>query len=193
MTNGVVLRCDGCGQQASPEHVAQRLRRLEWSTRYRPVHIGTLLLAAVAPRRDADFLYSSAGEFAGEAQVVLEAAGVSAGGKSPDAALSEFQRGGFVLAHVLECPLEEDSGTVQELLSNFLPSTLTRIRRSLKPKRVALVSEELSFAVADFQSGKLHCELLLDGGKPFALSGEVPKKAAERLRQILAASSAAAR
>ena len=37
MTNLIALRCDGCGQAASPEHMARRLRRLEWTTRYRPV------------------------------------------------------------------------------------------------------------------------------------------------------------
>lgn len=189
-----VLRCDGCGQEASPEHVARRFQRLEWTTRHRPIHVGTLLLAAVAPREDADCLYSPKGKFAGETKVVLEAAGVSAEGKSVDAVLSEFQRGGFLLAHVLECSLEEsNSGLLQELLESFLPTTLTRIRRSLKPKRLALISEELAFAIPGFQSADLNCALVLDGGKPFALAGEASKDAAERLRRTITAASVAGR
>jgi len=72
------LRCDGCGQASfSPQHIARRLQRLEWTTRYRPVHIATLLLGSVAPQSDAEFLYSPAGEWAGEAKALLAAAGVT--------------------------------------------------------------------------------------------------------------------
>src|SRR5882724_4729003 len=58
MTNTELL-CDGCGQQASSEHIAKRLQRLEWTTRYRPVHIGTVLLGAFVPGDDAVFLYAA--------------------------------------------------------------------------------------------------------------------------------------
>src|SRR5437899_12101620 len=49
MTNSIALPCDGCGQAATAEHIARRLQRLEWTTRYRPVHIHTLLLGAYSP------------------------------------------------------------------------------------------------------------------------------------------------
>jgi hypothetical protein len=125
---------------------------------------------------------------------VLQAAGVSLVGKSFDTVLSEFQRGGFLLAHVLECPLEEsNSAMVQELIESCLPATLARIRRSLKPKRVALISEELAFSIACFQTGELNSVLVLDGGKPFMLAGGASKGAAERLRRTISVSSAAAR
>ena len=188
------LRCDGCGQGASPAHVAQRLQRLEWTTRYRPIHIGTLLLGAVAPREDADFLYAPEGKFAGAAKLVLQAAGVSAAGRSADVVLSEFQRGGFLLAHVLECPIDEtNSGRVQEVISSCLPATLARIRRSLKPKRVMLISRYLGFAVAHFQSADLNCVLVLDVDRPFALDGDDLQGPAERLRRTISASSVAGR
>jgi len=185
------LRCDGCGQVASAAHVARRLQRLEWTSRYRPIHIGALLLGAVAPRDDADFLYSPEGKFAGEAGSVLQALDVTVGGKSADAILSAFQRGGFMLAHVLECPLEEtNSGKIQELIELCLPATLVRIRRSLKPKMVVVISQQLAFAIARMQSADLNCRLVLDDGKPFALDGDAPQDAAERLRQLFAASNA---
>jgi hypothetical protein len=156
------------------------------------VHVGTLLLGAVAPAMDDDFLYAPAGKFAGEAKLVLQAAGVSAAGKSTDVVVSEFQRGGFLLAHVLECPLEEvNSGRVKELISSCLPATLARIRRSLKPKRVILISQELPFAVANFQSANLNCTLSLDDGNPFALDGDDPQGAVDRLRRNITASTAA--
>jgi hypothetical protein len=188
------LRCDGCGQSASPAHVAQRLQRLEWTTRYRPIHIGTLLLGPVAPREDAEFLYAPGGTFAGEAKQVLQAAGVMAEGKPADQVLSEFQRGGFLLAYVLDCPLEEaNSGTVRELVASCLPATLTRIRRSLKPKKLVLISRSLEFAVTNFQSAGLNCALVLDDGKPFALDGENSDASVERLRRAITGVSVASR
>jgi len=73
--NETDLQCDGCGQAASPEHIAKRLQRLEWTTRFRPLHIGTLLLGAIAPRNDNEFIYSPAGAWDGEAKMLLDAAG----------------------------------------------------------------------------------------------------------------------
>ena len=140
------LACDGCGQSASPEHIARRLLRLEWTTRYRPVHIGALLLGGVSPLADEDFLY--AGKFQGEADRLLEAVGISPAGKSPETVLSEFQRGGFFLTHVLECPLDDWRGrrvtTASRCSHIAFPQVLTRIRRSLKPKRVVLISDLLA-------------------------------------------------
>jgi len=106
MTNNHLLLCDGCGQPARPEHIAKRLQRLEWTTRYRPIHIGTVLLGAYAPKEDAEFLYAEGGAFAGQAQYVLAAAGVASAGKPWQAALAEFQRAGFLLTYALECSLE---------------------------------------------------------------------------------------
>ncbi len=159
-----LLTCDGCGQSATPEHTARRLQRLEWSTRYRPIHVGALLLSGISPRDDADFLY--AGKFAGEAGRVLEAVGIAGGGKAPEAVLSEFQRGGFFLAHLVECPLENGEvaqGPAETLLVDRLPAVMARIRRSLKPKKVILVSRSLEPVVARLKEADLGCPLILDG------------------------------
>ena len=184
------LRCDGCGQPSSPEHIARRLQRLEWTTRYRPVHIGTLLLGAAAPP-DAAFLYAPEGKFAGEAKLVLQAAGVDAAGKSADAVLSEFQRHGFFVTHVLECPLEDGaSDKIPELIRNRLPAVLTRIRRSLKPKRLAPISKWLEQFLPALTSGELTCAILLDHENPFALDGNAASEASGRLRDAVATLSA---
>src|SRR6266403_469918 len=139
MTNSIALPCDGCGQAATAEHIARRLQRLEWTTRYRPVHIHTLLLGAFSPMRDEDFLYAGGGEFRGEAAQILQAVGISATEKIRDTVLAEFQRAGFFLTHVLECPLEREASlqqSAQAALKSRLAAVATRIRRSLKPKRV---------------------------------------------------------
>jgi len=182
------MRCDGCGQPASPEHIARRLQRLEWTTRYRPVHIGTLLLGAVAPQSDSDFIYSPAGPWGGEAKTLLAAAGLALEGKSAEATLAEFQRRGFLLTHVLECPLEDgERGRVHELIAKRFPAALARIRRSLKPKRLAPISRALEQFLPALTSGELPCAILLDHGGPFDLDADAPSEAAGRLRQAVAA------
>lgn len=186
------LACDGCGQSASPEHIARRLQRLEWTSRYRPVHIATLLLGGFSPLAEADFLYS--GKFEGEAGRLLDAVGVSPAGKSSETVLNEFQRSGFFLTHILECPL--DSGQAgplvcESLLLKRVSSVMTRIRRSLKPKRVILISESLEPVVARLPSVELGCPVILDGDHPFGLDSSGFSDAAQHLRAALAAPVAA--
>lgn len=170
MTNLTGLRCDGCGQVASPEHLARRLRRLEWTTRYRPVHISALFLGAHSPLKEQDFLYSPGEKFSGEAAQLLMAAGILPGEKSPDAIHMEFQRAGLFLTHVLECPLEndlKDGAELSTLLADRLPAVASRIRRSLKPKRVMLVTEGLLSVVQNILALDLGCPVVLNDGRPF--------------------------
>ncbi len=190
MTNSIDLACDGCGQRASAEHIARRLRRLEWTTRYRPVHINTLILGAFSPREDKDFLYVPSGEFGGEAALLLEALGISSAGKPADLVPAEFQRAGFFLTHVLECPLESDGSArvnAKTALKERLAAVAIRIRRSLKPKRVMAVTEDLTPIVEDILALDLGCPVMLDQGKPFRLeSGTGENSALWRLRESLA-------
>ena len=190
MTNSIALPCDGCGQAATAEHIARRLQRLEWTTRCRPVHIHTLLLGAFSPLRDEEFLYRSDGEFRGEAAQILEAVGISPAGKTRDAVHAEFQRAGFFLTHVSECPLEDErnlKGGIQAALKKRLAAVATRIRRSLKPKRVMAITEELAVVLDDIVAMDLGCPVLLDHGKPFLLESRAGENGAARLREALAA------
>jgi hypothetical protein len=152
------------------------------------VHISAILLGGVSPQADADFLY--AGKFEGEARGLLDAVGISPAGKSPEIVLSEFQRGGFFLTHVLECPLENGQPVdppCEALLERRASQVLTRIRRSLKPKRVILISELLAPLAARFSSAEMGCPVLLDGGKPFGLDSSGISAAAQHLREALGA------
>ncbi len=202
--NSMGLRCDGCGQMASPEHIARRLRRLEWATRYRPVHIQTLLLGAFAPGEDAEFVYAPGGEFGGEAGHLLHAVGIATEGRTATAVHEEFQAAGFFLAHILECPVEDGLSPIidgeralerrrkaaatdtTELLREHLPAVASRIRRSLKPKRVMLVTELLGPVVEAIVSMNLGCPVLLNEGKPFVLDGTVGSAQVSKFRELLA-------
>ena len=153
------LPCDGCGQLASAEHIARRLQRLEWATRFRPIHIQALLLTASAPETDADFLYSPDSAFTGQVGVLLSALGISTKGKSCEEVLTDFQKRGLVLASLLDCPVEPGTGPeeARALLEHHLPQALTRIRRSLKPKRALVVSPDLKPFVAHLSETALGC------------------------------------
>ena len=192
-TPSTKLPCEACGQQASPEHIARRLRRLEWTTRYRPLHIQALLLSSIAPSNDEDFLYAPDGQFHAEAGALLDALEMSREGKSADAVLTEFQKRGLLFIHVLECPVEpagaeddqgrevrsaqkapaSESGRYTEIATTLLDrqvrSTLARIRRSLKPKRVLLFSPELAALQNRFTESELGVPVLSCNGSPFQL------------------------
>jgi hypothetical protein len=188
MTSTILLPCDGCGQLATPEHLAKRLQRLEWTTRYRPVHIGTLFLGAISPAADREFLYAEGGTFAGEASRILEAAGLSPSGSAPQSVLAEFQRAGFLLTHVLECPLTaepSDTGAIPRALAQQFPLLAARIRRSLRPKRVVPISEALAFVEEQLTSTALGCAVIVDGERGFALDGDRPAAVVARLRDLV--------
>src|ERR1700751_3810700 len=97
---GVIL-CDGCGQAASQEHIARRLKRLENMTRYRPIHVQALFLGAMRPVEDHDHLYSAIETFQGEGLEALRALGVEQAGRSVAETLAGLQRMGILLTHVL--------------------------------------------------------------------------------------------
>jgi hypothetical protein len=161
-----LLVCDGCGQLADSVHIARRLERLAWSTRFRSVHIQALLMAGIAPKENAEFLYAPDSGFHGEAGEILNAVEVRAEGKAVEAVLGEFQKLGLMLAHVLECPLNDGVSVAESpaLLEKQLPSVFARIRRSLKPKRVLLLSSELAPQAQKFHDANLECPVLPSSG-----------------------------
>jgi hypothetical protein len=173
---------------ASPEHIDRRLRRLEWSTRHRPVHIQTLLLGAVAPVEESEFLYSPGEEFRGEAALLLRAVGIPATGKPAEAIQAEFQRAGYFLTYILECPLDKASNPDAELaklLTERLPVVASRIRRSLKPRHVMLVTELPEPVVEDILALDLGRPVIVDHGRPFALGSASKEGAISRFLERL--------
>ena len=73
--------------------------------------------------------------------------------------LSEFQKLGLMLIHVLECPLSAEFSDPAALsfLEKQLAATVTRIRRSLKPKRVILISSDLELVADKLRKADLGC------------------------------------
>jgi len=168
------LTCDGCGLGASSEHIARRLKRLELATRYRPIHVQAVFLGAQSPTDDRNFLYAAESGFSGEAAALLRALGIQADGRDVEAVLAEFQKRGLVLTHVLECPAEpgREAPNLADALHRKLPSVARRLRGSLRPKRVILVSRELAPVLDELKSSQLGGELVLNNGVPFDLADD---------------------
>jgi hypothetical protein len=157
-----LLPCDGCGQLASAEHIARRLLRLEWATRFRPIHIQALLLAASAPKADSEFLYSPETAFTGLAGDLLSALSVSTAGKSYEEVLADFQKRGLFLVYLLECPVATGTRPTEavDLLDRHLPQAVARIRRSLKPKRILVLSQDLQPFLPQLSESALGCPVV---------------------------------
>jgi hypothetical protein len=105
---------------------------------------------------------------------------------------AEFQRAGFFLTHILECPVESESATttaLPSLMEQRLAAVAVRVRRSLKPKRVVLISRELETILEKIAALQLGCPLVLDDGKPFVLDGSDTQKAVANLRGAVGASA----
>jgi hypothetical protein len=177
MTTSKLLTCDGCGQLTDSLHISRRLERLAWSTRFRPVHIHALLLAGIAPQNESEFIYSPRAKFDGEAQAILDAVRLSTAGKTPESVQTEFQKLGLMLTHILECPLNENASESEAhvLLEKQLSSVVARIRRSLKPKRLLLISSELQSLVPKLHQANLGCPIFPFPSGSF-LSSPVPSE-----------------
>ena len=122
-----------------PEHVRERITRLEWATRFRPLHIQRVLLVGAPPASLPEFFYSPAEQLESASwgarffRAVMEGAGVvPAAGKSTESMLAEFQRHGLYLAYAHECPVSETPPQREALAA----TVARRLRFSYKPKSV---------------------------------------------------------
>jgi hypothetical protein len=169
------LPCDGCGHPALPEHIAGRLRRLELSTRFRPVHIGVLFVALAPPVRPEDDFYDPADskEFVDSFLEALkihsstEKAGPESDARAAGSAgLAEFQRRGYYLAYLSECPLPENEEPAASTIARLGPTLIRRIRFNYKPKYIAPLDQELLPLVDLLRSAGVGPILTLDQGLP---------------------------
>ena len=134
--------CDGCGREADAEHARRRIERLEAATRYRPVHIQTLLIGTAPPERMEEYFYASEKEGA------------------------ELQRNGIFLVYAVECPLP-GSADAKEAVRHAAPSVVKRVRFSYKPQSSVLFSAETAELIAPLREAGFGERLVLRGDGPF--------------------------
>ncbi|MGH9736673.1 MAG: hypothetical protein ACRD8A_19050 [Candidatus Acidiferrales bacterium] len=167
--------CDGCGKSVDEAHIRQRIERLELVTRFRPVHIGAVLIDAAPPAKAEDFFYaagrdgtrSAAGQTYFNELARLTGARVGSANAEPELVLAEFQRRGFFLTSAVECPVD-DPGELRAAIRRLAPTVLRRVQASYKPKHVVLVSPPTSELIGAFRDAGWDERLVLDAGAPFA-------------------------
>jgi hypothetical protein len=196
------ITCDGCGAPASPNHIAERLGRLERATRFRPVHIQVLFLALTPfgpveddfygpPRSKAFFesMMAAVGISSLKEKDSLEAQGDPGVAESDVACLIEFQRRGYFLAYLSECPVPEDVNSVATIGERLGPTPALRIRFNYRPKRVALLGKNTAPLIEILEKAGLGSALLLDQGEPLTIPEVGDPAAIARFREVLASAT----
>ena len=180
------VTCDGCGFPASPAHIEERVSRLELATRFRPIHINVLFVAAAPLVRPEDDFYRppDARKFFDSFMEGLE---IAAPGNKPrpdlgadplesdSARLVEFQHRGFYLSYLSECPIAENGDTVSKAISRLGSTLLRRIRFNYRPKHIAILGGKLSplrdiFENAGMSAASLHVLEAPDKGDAFSIT-----------------------
>jgi hypothetical protein len=133
------ILCDGCGAAATPEHIRERVERLEIATRFRPIHISVLFLIS-SPEPGLDF-YDASPRPPGAREILLDALSIPPA-TATESRLGDFQRHGFYFASVAECPLPAASAA--QAVQHLGPTLVKRIQFSYKPKSVVLLSAALA-------------------------------------------------
>jgi hypothetical protein len=186
--NSTSILCDGCGLPASPEHIAARMERLELVTRFRPIHIQVLFVALdPMPRPENEFYRPP--ESSQFFDSLLSALDISTPVESNPAGaaaanLLEFQRRGYYLTYLSECPLplpnstseNADGSAANECISRLASTLVKRIRFNYKPKHVALLGTTLSPLIEILEQAGMGPLLLLHEGAPLTVpsAGDAP-------------------
>ena len=170
--------CDGCGRQVEPAHIRERIERLEMATRFRPIHIHTLVVGACPPAGLADFFYNPGTNTAPRsapgrayfdelAKCAPDAVAKSAG---DEIVLSEWQRRGLFLGYAVDCPIESPA-ELASAVEKAAKTLLLRLATSYKPKGVALISAPAVPLAAFLQQNGWAGKLILDSNRPFEGTG----------------------
>jgi hypothetical protein len=134
--------CDGCGAAVDAEHIRARIMRLELATRFRPVHIQTLLVGVAPPERAEDYFYAS------------------------EKGASELQKNGIFLVYAVECPLP--AADASEAVRRAVATVVKRVHLSYKPKAVVLFGAATGELIEPLRAAGLGDRLVLSGIAPFA-------------------------
>jgi hypothetical protein len=194
-TSSHSLPCDGCGLPASPDHIAERLRRLELSTRFRPIHIGILFVALAPTIRPEDDFYRPAEsqEFFDPfldaleipAQAEKTAPELDSSGKK-SARLAEFQRRGYYLAYLSECPIPQGVEPTESTIARLAPTLVRRIRYNYRPKHIAPLGQELLPLAEMLRVAGIGPILTLDQGLPLPVPQSGRRESMELFRRSVA-------
>jgi hypothetical protein len=137
------------------------------------LHIGNLFVALAPSLRSEDDFYGPVGskEFSDPFLEALEirtqtdkGAPGSDARVSDSARLAEFQRRGYYLAYLSECPLPESEEPAASTIARLAPTLIRRIRFNYKPKHITPLGEELFPLIEMLSAAGIGPILTLDQG-----------------------------
>jgi hypothetical protein len=172
------------------------MARLELATRFRPIHINVLFVAwEPMPRPEDDFYRPPVSHDFFDS--FLSALDITP--EDNNAKLLEFQRRGYYLAYLSECPVtpqhsansgreraqigagqETDDSAARECISRLAPTLVKRIRFNYKPKHVALLGTIMESLVEFFEHAGIGPLLIRGQGVPLTIPGRGLYFSAER-------------
>jgi hypothetical protein len=180
--NSTSIVCDGCGLPASPDHMAMRVERLELATRFRPIHIDVLFVALEPMPRPEDDFYGPPESrdffdpFLSALDILPKAGKLNREASGREAGISrllEFQRRGYYLTYLSECPFvaQDGANAARECISRLAPTLIKRIRFNYKPKHIALLGTNLDSLIEVFQQAGVSPLLDFNHGAPLTIPG----------------------
>ena len=137
------------------EHIRARIERLELATRYRPVHIQTLLVGAAPPARAEEYFYSS------------------------EARSAELQRNGIFLVYAVECALNDGTDAL-DAVRRAASGVVLRVRHSYKPKSIVLFGPGAGELILPLREADFGDRLILQGGGAFPELPDLARVASQR-------------
>jgi hypothetical protein len=182
----ISLVCDGCGRSVSAEHWRQRIERLQWASRFRPVHIRQLIVCEAPPENPEDGLYFPGGgatwkgPYRSLAEALRDVYGVPAQA-GRETLLKTLQRNGVFVTEAVECPVEDAERV--PLLAQRERILYDRIRLSYRPRQVLLLTEELSALPQWLLESAIPCRRLPATAEPPAIAAVLRQSFPERARE----------
>jgi hypothetical protein len=194
-----LLVCDGCSLAASPNHTAERIRRLELATQFRPLHISILFIALAPQARLENYFYTPQ-ESKALFDPLMDALEISsasdksqreAGSQRGDSErLGEFQRRGYFLTYLSECPVRASTEPVAATISRLGPTLIRRVRLNYRPKNIALLGPELFPLIEMFQSAGIGPLLTSHQGSVISVPSTGDREGVGLFRRAVSAASA---
>jgi hypothetical protein len=169
-----MIVCDGCGEHADDAHVRARIERLELATRFRPIHIHTLLMDAAPPSSPEDYFYAVSADRSQRSvgsrvcfDELMKCAGFASDAAiQEELALAEFQRKGLFLASAIECPIRAATD-LEAAVQKAAPTVVQRVKASYKPRHIVLLSEAARGLIGPLSDAGWRDRLILESDGPF--------------------------
>ncbi len=103
--------------------------------------------------------------------------------------LAEFQRRGYYLTYLSECPIPEHVEPVQTTIDRLAGTLIRRIRFNYRPKDIAPLGQELLPLIEKLRATGIGPLLTLDNGQVLPIPGAGAADSTELFRRVVSAAA----